>query len=70
MNFFSDKIRNSLALFSCGPEKYSSFLDRIGEICGGKIAHNAAAVDKKEVRLEGNSVVLPTEALENIDELK
>lgn len=70
MNFFSDKIRNSLALFSCGPEKYSSFLDRIGEICGGKIAHNAAAVDKKGVRLEGNSVVLPTEALENIDELK
>ena len=70
MNFFTDKIREDLSLFSNDSEKYSSFLKRIGEICGGKIAANAAKVDKAGVKLEGNSVVLPPETLENIESLK
>ena len=70
MNFFSDKIRETLALFSDDSEKYSAFLDKIGEICGGKIAANAAKVDMSGVKLEGNSVILPPETLENIGNLK
>lgn len=70
MNFFSDRIRGSLSLFSDDSEKYSSFLDKIGEICGGKIALNAAKVDRAGVKLEGNSVILPPETLENIENLK
>ena len=70
MNFFSDKIRETLALFSDGSEKYSVFLDKTGEICGGKIAANAAKVDMSGVKLEGNSVILPPETLENIENLK
>ena len=70
MNFFSGKIRDSLALFSADSGKYSDFLDNIGEICGGKIAANAAKVDRAGVKLEGNSVVLPPETLENIENLK
>ena len=70
MNFFSDKIKDSLSLFSADSEKYSVFLDKIGEVCGEKIAANAAKVDKKGVKLEKNSVVLPQETLENIENLK
>ena len=70
MNFFSDEIKDSLSLFSGGSEKYSDFLDKIGKICGEKIAPNAAKVDKTGVKLEGNSVVLPRETLENIENLK
>ena len=70
MNFFNDKIRNSLALFSADSEKYSAFLGKIGEVCGEKIAANAAKVDRTGVKLEENSVVLPHEALENIENLK
>ena len=69
-NFFSDKIRDSLSLFSADSEKYSVFLDKIGEICAGKIATDAAMVDRAGVRLEGNSVVLPQETLENIENLR
>ena len=70
MNFFSDKIRNALSILSADSEKYSAFLDKIGEICGGKIAANAAKVDRTGVKLEGNSVILPAETLENIENLK
>ena len=70
MNFFSDGIRKTLSLFSEDSEKYSAFLDGIGKICAGKIAPNAAAVDKTGVRLEGNSVILPAETLENIADLR
>lgn len=70
MNFFSDKIKETLSLFSDGSEKYSDFLDKIGEICGGKIAANAAKVDMSGVKLEGNSVILPPETLENVEALK
>ncbi|MBR6421533.1 acyl-CoA dehydrogenase family protein [bacterium] len=70
MNFFSDKIKDSLALFSSDSGKYSDFLDEIGKICGGKIAANAAKVDKIGVKLEKNSVILPAETLENIGNLK
>ena len=69
-NFFSDSIRKNLALFSAESEKYSEFLDKIGKICGEKIAARAAAVDKKGVKLERNSVVLSPEMLENIEDLK
>ena len=70
MNFFSDKIKDSLALFSSDSGKYSDFLDKIGEVCGGKIAANASKVDRVGVKLEGNSVILPPETLENIENLK
>ena len=70
MNFYSDKIRETLSLFSDGLEKYSAFLGNIGEVCGGKIAANAAKVDRTGVKLEGNSVILPPETLENIGNLK
>jgi len=70
MNFFCDGIRKDLSLFSPDLKKYSAFLDKIGEICGGKIAANAASVDKKGVKLEGNSVLLPQETLENIENLR
>lgn len=70
MNFFSDRIKGSLSLFSSDPEKYSAFLDKIGKVCGEKIAPNAAKVDRTGVKLEGNSVVLPQETLENIENLK
>lgn len=68
--FFSNRIRDSLALFSADSEKYSVFLEKIGRICGEKISANASAVDKTGVKLEGNSVVLPPETLENIENLK
>lgn len=70
MNFYSDKIRETLSLFSDDSEKYSAFLDKIGEICGGKIASDAAKVDRTGVKLEGNSVVLPPETIQNIESLK
>ena len=70
MNFFSDEIRNSLSIFSGDSEKYFSFLDKIGEICGGKIAANAAKVDMTGVKLEKNSVILSAETLANIENLK
>lgn len=70
MNFFSDKIKDSLAVFSTGSEKYSAFLEKIGKVCGEKIAANAAIVDKIGVKLEENSVILPPETLENIETLK
>ena len=70
MNFFSDKIRESLALFSADSGKYSDFLDKIGRVCGGKIAANAAKIDRAGVKLEKNSVILPPETLENIENLK
>lgn len=70
MNFFSDKIRESLALFSADFGKYSDFLDKIGRVCGGKIALNAAKIDRAGVKLEKNSVILPPETLENIENLK
>ena len=70
MNFFGDKIKETLALFSDDAEKYSDFLDKIGEVCGGKIAANASKVDRVGVKLEGNSVILPPETLENIEDLK
>jgi Acyl-CoA dehydrogenases len=70
MNFFSDKIKDSLSLFSADTAKYSDFLAKIGEVCGEKIAANAAKVDKTGVKLEGNSVILPPETLENIENLK
>ena len=70
MNFYSDKIRETLSLFSSDSGKYSGFLDKIGEICGGKIASNAAKVDRAGVKLEKNSVILPPETLENIENLK
>ena len=70
MNFFSDKIKNSLALFSADSAKYAAFLDIIGEISGGKIAADAAKVDRTGVKLEENSVILPPETLENIENLK
>ena len=70
MNFYSDKIRETLSLFSDGSEKYSAFLDKIGDLCGGKIAANAAKVDMAGVKLEENSVILPPETLENIENLK
>jgi len=69
-NFFSDKIKDSLSLFSADTAKYSDFLVKIGEVCGEKIAANAAKVDKTGVKLEGNSVILPSETLENIENLK
>ena len=69
-NFFSDKIRNTLSLFSGDLEKYSGFLDKIGKICGSRIVANAAKVDKTGVKLEGNSVVLSPEMLENIEDLR
>lgn len=69
-NFFTDRIKDSIGLFSAGTEKYSVFLDNIGKICGEKIAPNAAKVDMAGVKLEGNSVVLPPETLENIENLK
>ena len=69
-NFFSDKIKKSLALFSDGSEKYFSFLDKIGDVCCGKISANAAKVDRVGVKLEGNSVILPQDTLENIEGLK
>ena len=47
MNFFCDGIRHDLSLFSADLKKYSGFLDKIGEVCGGKIAANAASVDEK-----------------------
>lgn len=70
MNFFCDGIRHDLSLFSADLKKYSGFLDKIGEVCGGKIAANAASVDEKGSKLEGNSVVLPPETLENIENLR
>ena len=70
INFFCDGIRKNLALFPADLKKYSGFLDKIGEICGGKIAGNAASVDEKGVKLEGNSVVLPQETLENLENLR
>jgi len=69
-HFFCDEIRQNLSLFSDDLKKYSGFLDKIGEICGGKIAANAAAVDEKGVKLDGNSVVLAPETLENIENLR
>ena len=69
-NFFCDPIKKTLSLFSDNLEKYSEFLDEIGKICRDKIAARAAAVDKKGVKLEENSVVLSPEMLENIDDLK
>jgi len=69
-SFFCEEIRRDLAFFSADSEKYREFLGRIGEICGGKIAANAAAVDKKGVALYENSVVLPPEMLENIENLR
>ena len=70
MNFFSDRIRDTLSLFSDGSEKYFSFLDKIGKICGKTIALNAAKVDMAGVKLDENSVILPLETLENIENLK
>ena len=70
MNFFGDKIKETLALFSSDSGKYSDFLDKIGEVCGGNIAANASKVDRIGVKLEGNSVILPPETLENIENLK
>lgn len=69
-NFFCDSIRKNLALFSADSEKYSEFLREIGKVCGEKIAARSAAVDKKGVKLEGNSVVLSPEMLENIEDLR
>ena len=69
-NFFSSKIREMLALFSNDSEKYSEFLDTIGKICSEKIARNASIVDRKGAKLEGASVVLPSETHENIENLK
>lgn len=69
-NFFSDSIRKTLSIFSTDSEKYSGFLGEIGKICGGKIAANAAKVDMSGVKLEGNSVILSPEMLENIEDLK
>lgn len=70
MNFFSGRIKETLSLFSADSEKSFSFLDEIGKVCGGKIATNAAKVDKIGVKLEKNSVILPAETLENIENLK
>ena len=69
-NFFCDEIRETLSLFSADSEKYSGFLGEVGKVCGEKIAARAAAVDKKGVGLEGNSVVLSSETLQNIEDLK
>ncbi|MBP5406829.1 acyl-CoA dehydrogenase family protein [bacterium] len=69
-NFFTEEIRHSLTLFSENSGKYSEFLDQIGKICGEKIASNAAEVDKIGVKLEGNSVVLSQETIENIENLR
>ena len=69
-NFFCGEIRRDLSLFSDVSEKYDDFLDKIGKICGGQIAVNAPEVDRTGVKLEGNSVVLPQETVENIENLK
>ena len=69
-NFLSDEIKRYLALFSENLKKHSGFLDKIGEICGEKIAPNAAKVDKIGVTLEGNSVLLSQETIENIENLR
>ena len=47
MNFFSDSIKDSLAHFSADSGKYSDFLDKIGKVCGKKIAVNALDVIKR-----------------------
>ena len=69
-NFFCDGISHNLSLFSADSEKYAAFLDKIGKICGEKIAPNASKVDRTGVKLDGNSVLLPQETLENLGNLK
>ncbi len=72
MTFFTDNILNSLGFFAKTEqnEAFLQLLKNIGEISAGKIAANAAAVDKKGCSLENGRVKLCKETVENIKLLR
>lgn len=72
MTFFTDNILNSLGFFAKAEqnEAFLQLLKNIGEISAGKIAANAAAVDKKGCSLENGRVKLCKETVENIKLLR